>query len=193
MIIFYWLRFETSGTWRVRPLYLCPSRIGRSSYTPGTGFTFRRLLRHTGLRRRCRSCWIMNIGGRITTQKYSWYLLLYHFINTCGTISACSSWSDTWAYTWSWSQVALRILVVFNISRCCCYISICCCGVSLELPHCISSELLYPYCVCTVLLRTVGRTSKSLYDWRSVVNMSSYPVPLWNLWPYITSCRNVTV
>jgi hypothetical protein len=35
---------------------------------------------------------------------------LHHFINTCDRISTCLSWSDTWAYTWSWSHVTLRIL-----------------------------------------------------------------------------------
>jgi hypothetical protein len=55
---------------------------------------------------------MMNIGSiTTTTQKYnSWYSMLYHFINTCNTISTCSPWSDTWTYTWRWSHVTLWTL-----------------------------------------------------------------------------------
>jgi hypothetical protein len=37
-------------TWRTMSLYLCPPVTGWSSYTPGTGFRFPRLLRLAGLR-----------------------------------------------------------------------------------------------------------------------------------------------
>jgi hypothetical protein len=37
-------------TWRARSLYLCPPGTGWPSYTPGTGFPFRRFLRLAGLR-----------------------------------------------------------------------------------------------------------------------------------------------
>jgi hypothetical protein len=37
-------------TWRIRSLYLCPPVSGWPSYTPGTGFPFRRFLRLARLR-----------------------------------------------------------------------------------------------------------------------------------------------
>jgi hypothetical protein len=52
MTIFYCLRFDTLWTWRARSLYLYHPGTGCPSYTPGTGFLFRRLLRLTGLRRK---------------------------------------------------------------------------------------------------------------------------------------------
>jgi hypothetical protein len=39
------LKFETPPTWKARSLYFYPTGIGWPSYTPGTGFPFRRLLR----------------------------------------------------------------------------------------------------------------------------------------------------
>jgi hypothetical protein len=50
MIIFYCLRFENHPTWRTGSPYLYPPGTGWPSYTPGTGFPFRSLLRHSGLR-----------------------------------------------------------------------------------------------------------------------------------------------
>jgi hypothetical protein len=47
---FYCLRFETPPTWRDRSPYLYPPGTGWPSYTPGTGFPFRRILRLAGLR-----------------------------------------------------------------------------------------------------------------------------------------------
>jgi hypothetical protein len=43
MTIFHCLRFKTPPTWRARSPYLYPQGTGWPSYTPGTGFTFRRL------------------------------------------------------------------------------------------------------------------------------------------------------
>jgi hypothetical protein len=43
--LFYYIRFETPPTWRARSLYLHPPGAGWPSYTPGTEFPFRRLLR----------------------------------------------------------------------------------------------------------------------------------------------------
>jgi hypothetical protein len=46
---FYCLKFETSPTWRARPLYLYPQEQRGPVIPPGTGFPFRRLLRLAGL------------------------------------------------------------------------------------------------------------------------------------------------
>jgi hypothetical protein len=43
-------QIRDSPTWRAKSPYLYPLGIGWPSYTPGTGFHFRRLLRLTGLR-----------------------------------------------------------------------------------------------------------------------------------------------
>jgi hypothetical protein len=48
--IMYCLRFETPPTWRGRSPYLHPQEQGGPVMPPGTGFTFRRLLRLGGLR-----------------------------------------------------------------------------------------------------------------------------------------------
>jgi hypothetical protein len=48
--IFYYLRFQTPPTWRARSLYLYPSGTESLSYTLGSGFRFRRLLRLAGLK-----------------------------------------------------------------------------------------------------------------------------------------------
>jgi hypothetical protein len=50
MTTFYSLGFETPPTWRARSPYLYLSGTGWPSYTPGTGFPFRRLLLLAGLR-----------------------------------------------------------------------------------------------------------------------------------------------
>jgi hypothetical protein len=50
MTIFYCIKFETPSTWKIRFLYLFPPGTGWTSYTPGTGYPFCRLLRLAGLR-----------------------------------------------------------------------------------------------------------------------------------------------
>jgi hypothetical protein len=50
MITYYCLRFETPPTWRPRSPYLYPTGTGWPCYTPGTEFSFRRLLWLAGLR-----------------------------------------------------------------------------------------------------------------------------------------------
>jgi hypothetical protein len=50
MAIFYCLRFETPTTWMSRFPYLYFPGTGWPTYTSGTGFPFRRLLRLAGLR-----------------------------------------------------------------------------------------------------------------------------------------------
>jgi hypothetical protein len=47
-ITFYCLRFETPPTWRGRSTYLYPQEQGVIVITPGTGFSFRRLLELAG-------------------------------------------------------------------------------------------------------------------------------------------------
>jgi hypothetical protein len=48
--IYYCLRFDTPQTLRARSSYLYPPGTGWPSYTPGTEFPFRWLLRLAGLR-----------------------------------------------------------------------------------------------------------------------------------------------
>jgi hypothetical protein len=50
MTTFYWLRFETRPTWRVRSPYICPTGTGWPSYTPRRSVPFRRLLQFAGIR-----------------------------------------------------------------------------------------------------------------------------------------------
>jgi hypothetical protein len=119
---------------------------------------------------------------------------LHHFINTCNKISTCFSWSNAWAYTWSWSHVTLLILncleyyLVAVVSPVAVVESPLSCSV-ISLPYC---------CICTVHTRTVLRTDLRRSRSRSYfmtggqsVSMSWYRAPLCDLWPDITSYRNV--
>jgi hypothetical protein len=106
--------------------------------------------------------------------------VLHHFVNACDTTSTCFTWSDTWAYTWSWSHVTLRMLSCLQrISSSCC-ISSC--------RYCISLELLHPYCTAywVQLLEL-----KSRYDWQSISQYDLVSSPLWDLQPDISFVWNL--
>jgi hypothetical protein len=71
---------ETPPTWRARFLYLYPPGTGWPSYTPGTGFPLRRLLRLAGLRWR-------NSNPDLTWRDRSMYIYIYIYPSGIGCCS----------------------------------------------------------------------------------------------------------
>jgi hypothetical protein len=86
--------------------------------------------------------WWMYVIEQPPHKNNSRYSLLHHFINICDTISTCSFWSDTWAYTWSWSHVTLRTFSCLE------YVFI----VDVVSPLSCSVVSLLSYCMLTVAL-----------------------------------------
>jgi hypothetical protein len=94
MIIFYCLRFETPPTWRgggAGPHIYVLQETEWPSYTPGTGFPFRRLLRLAGIRWRYSTPPPRSALSQLQSQSQNQSQSQSHF-TTGGLLPIISSW-----------------------------------------------------------------------------------------------------